>query len=95
MSFWKSCSRDQVSLTGLPTCLAMVTAWATKSDSNLRPNPPPRKVVWTVIRSGESPVIAAAVGATKAWPWVGAQISQASAVTEAVQLSTSMQAWAM
>ena len=52
------------------------------------------KVVCTLILSGATPVIAAAVGMMNCWPWVGAQISTDVAVTEAVQFSTSIVAWA-
>ena len=56
------------------------TASSTKSHFDLRPKAPPSKVTLILICSGFRPVTASAIGISDCGSWLGAQISQKSAV---------------
>ncbi|CAB4746248.1 unannotated protein [freshwater metagenome] len=71
-SWRKSSSRGHMSFTGLPIAMPTWMAWLTKSDSHLRPSPPPRRVVVTLIAEAGSPVMLWASVSTALLPCVGA-----------------------
>ncbi len=89
-----SSSRVHMTLTGAPIALESSTASLTKSHLDLRPKAPPSRVTWTLTCVGSSPVSAAASCCTDCGFWVGAQISQRSAVTWARACGVSIGAWA-
>src|SRR6266516_3578917 len=82
-----------MTFTGAPTACETRTASETKSGSSRRPNPPPRNVVWTRTRCLDKPVSSAATSCARVWFCVGAQTSQPSARTCAVQFIGSIVAW--
>src|SRR5262244_1958994 len=89
-----SSSRDQTTLTGLPTARETSAACTTKSVSNLRPKPPPSSVRLIVTFSGGSLSVAASVSCVSSLPWSGPQTAQPSSVTCAVQFIGSIVACA-
>src|SRR5262245_50099914 len=89
-----SSSRDQTTLTGLPTARETTAACATKSVSSLRPKPPPSRVRLIVIFSGGSLSNPASVSFVNSLPWSGPQTAQPSSDTCAVQFIGSIVACA-
>ncbi|MEX2125240.1 MAG: hypothetical protein WD795_15215 [Woeseia sp.] len=65
-----------MTLTGAPVFLASNAASTMKSGFDLRPNPPPSNVTFTVTRSGSMPSASATVLRAVCGSWVQAQTSQ-------------------
>ena len=89
-----SSSLVQSILTGMPAALEISAAWRIKSSSNLRPNPPPRKVVSIVTSSGLTPAAAAATACPPCWNWIGPIILHLPLDTSAEQFTGSIVEWA-
>ncbi len=89
-----SCSRVQISLTGLPTALATATACTVSSGLPRRPKPPPTKLTWTKVFSGAIPATPAAACSTPPGAWVETQMSNRSFCNHTVAFKGSIAAWA-